>query len=557
MNNNKIQEVKDFSYNTIDFNSRDYGKYSKLNNNQHKIYNNLSNFNNSNPFISNDSKDLSVCNHLENNYRFNRNFYETKYNAENIINREEASNLIQQTRNLIEKSNLSKHNSIELINEKNKENYNREILDKNKKENSYTLNNKYPESSNRINKDDKYDENSSVLNRYNKYNFYYDKIPNKIDSEKEDFSQYNSDRFYNKDYDLKNKIDGYANENIKNQINKISDDNKNYTNYESNLERNSNKNTLDYYNDSISTNTNIRYNNTINTDNENNINIHDYKSLNNTYLKSYPENINEKNENIFDISKYEFIKKELYIKEEEIRLLNLEIKRVYREKEEYYKSLELEKNKNSDYEYEITKFKNVNQDLKNLKNKMENLTIEYKYMVELFEKSEIVREDQNKFIKSLQIELEITKEKIIEKNIRNNNSRINYMTNKSEKYEESKGNLKTEEDDISNIKNSLENPFLNNQLSENSNKKKVKKSKSKVKKKKSLSISKGKKFILKNDEIINKNDKISVISKLSNNKSSSNISKIGMNGNNVKILKKNSKNMEVIRREVSKNRSNK
>ena len=131
-----------------------------------------------------------------------------------------------------------------------------------------------------------------------------------------------------------------------------------------------------------------------------------------------------------------------------------------------------EKLKNGNYLEEIERLSQIKTDLQVLTEKYEFLTKEYRYLVQKYEKSEQLKQEQEAKLNS--------------NNNNKTNSNINLAYKNSNHYanreeDEEKSKIIKTEDDMENIKDAMDNPFLNNQRPTSESKKK--KSKSKVKKK--------------------------------------------------------------------------
>lgn len=216
--------------------------------------------------------------------------------------------------------------------------------------------------------------------------------------------------------------------------------------------------------------------------------IHNFNNYNYPYNFTNKENQIDKYQKtstkIKDKLNYIETQKEISLREEEIRLLKLEITRLKKEKDQYFASLEQEKDKNKSYLEEIEKLKVIKEDLSVLTEKYSFLTSEYRDIVANHHKSEEIRKDQENLIFSLQKEIENKNSKKSKKHSRNPSRANTNANNKSEikNEEELKVYLKTD-DNINNYEeenaSALSNKPLKTQKSKNSKKNK---SKSKIKK---------------------------------------------------------------------------
>jgi len=266
---------------------------------------------------------------------------------------------------------------------------------------------------------------------------------------------------------------------------------------------------------------------------------------NNTNTNTNESSICKKSKkNNFDCLEME-TQKEISLREEEIRLLKLEIKRLSKGKDEYYACLEQEKDKSKGYLEEIETLKRIKADLKVLTEKYDFLlTHEYREIVSKYDKSEQIRRDQENMISLLRKEmLQNEKSQNSQKHSRNPSRSFRLNTNannmsKSEikqqeeqeeqvKQEEIKGFIKTEEN-LNNDNYSDENEGNNKplqSLESSAKKEKKKKAKSKIKKKtendskKTSSVNKntGIKKIINNDSKTNSSHLSSLSSNVNRN----------------------------------------
>lgn len=212
----------------------------------------------------------------------------------------------------------------------------------------------------------------------------------------------------------------------------------------------SEKKSLKYRNNN---NTNYHYfNNNNDNNNFNNLNIN-WQNDKVNFKDDYRSKYNNNN----TLIEHELLKK-LYQLEEEIHNLKFQIINLTQEKEDYFFALQKEKQKNQNYLEEIEHLSQIRSDLNVLTEKYEFLTKEYRYLVDKYQNPEQKRINQEA---KLYVNENNSADKIEGKDI----TKI----------------LNTDED-MENIKNGMENPFLNNQRPTSESKTK-KKSKSRVIKK--------------------------------------------------------------------------
>lgn len=268
--------------------------------------------------------------------------------------------------------------------------------------------------------------------------------------------------------------------------------------FQSNNNNNNNNNHNLYQSNNYNKNKNSS--NTNYNPNENSYNIYQKPNKNYHYNYNYSSGGNQS-------PNYLELQKEIALREEQIRLLKLQIASLNLEKEEYYSSLQSEKAKNKYCLKEIERLNQIKNDLKVLTEKYEFLTKEYRYLVLKYEKAEqSLQQQQNA---NLNLSLNNNNKQLhSRKSSRyNTNSHLNNNNNNISSKQDDKSNLfvfNTDED-LENIKNQMEgeNPFLKNQRPTRETKNKRKKLKSKIKKNQNA-----------NENNNNQNNKVNNITKI-------------------------------------------
>lgn len=566
-NNNSTTDFKSLytnNYKNVNDNYNNYNNYNNNTGNPHENTISIINNNRVNYDFSDSAGNFSPQknNHLENSKDYKNKkkynfYYDTASAVEEENNFNNTDNILKDYNNSNNKNNepyyYRKSNNTDRINyNKRQPSHDEYEADKNIKIkeylqcSSYDNNNNY--ASNNLNNNSFYRNNNNYNNhnagsanvRYENYDYNANNHYN--------YNQLNSNTLT---YTSSSKAENYLKSQQEFQESMPRDSEALLSLSNSNSNPNSN-----YINNYASSNNNN--NSQGNNSQNNNYSTNKYSSTEKYFIASHQNNSDNQHVDGLNAINYKNIQREIALREEEIRLLKLEIKRLNIEKNEFYNSMQLEKHKHSDALQEIAKLKKINEELKILNDKFECLSNEYKYLVQKYEQSEHVRVEQNKLINSMQRELELGRDNRLnsaEQNFYNqtaeahenaksnskidklnNNSKINNTsfkinnqnnhtkshnnTNKSAiKPEELKEYLKTEED-LNNIKNSLENPFLDNQS-------RASRSKKKLKKKKSAS-SKSK---IKNNKSLLKAEKSASKAKLNNDKSN-NLSRFSSNKNN-------------------------
>lgn len=272
-----------------------------------------------------------------------------------------------------------------------------------------------------------------------------------------DSAKFNSN-IYNSDYSQPLYSESILNDPNVNNLSKNNNNLKNIYELPNQSNINTNREYLQNYNNTKNT---LSYTNSSKPE-YGNYNTENYNSGNFSSLKN--SNLYENNYDIKKINQLE-MHKEISLREEEIRLLKLEITRLNQQKEEFFNKYKEEKEKNINYLEEIEQLKNIKEELKALKEKYDFRKKEYKFLVENYKKSEDTRKEQELLINDMTRKIGIENTEKIIKNIRSkNNSKAKLEENYKIKNEETKENIASLEENLGGFENEMENPFVSNLL---------------------------------------------------------------------------------------------